>query len=63
LERNRWRGLAGDTIKAILSAAAMNCGQLLRFFLGLFAPPLGRAFSAPPFAPHRVNRVFQDRLT
>jgi transposase, IS5 family len=33
LERNRLRGLAGDTINAILSAAAMNFGKLLSFFL------------------------------
>jgi IS5 family transposase len=36
LERNRLRGLRGDALNAILSAAAMNFGKLLRFFLSLW---------------------------
>lgn len=35
LERNQLRGLAGDSINAILSAAAMNFGKLLSFLLAL----------------------------
>jgi IS5 family transposase len=36
LERNRLRGTTGDAINAILSAAAMNFGKLLSFFLALW---------------------------
>jgi len=35
LERNQLRGLIGDSINAILSAAAMNFGKLLSFLLAL----------------------------
>jgi IS5 family transposase len=33
LERNRLKGVAGDALNAILSAAAMNFHKLLRAFL------------------------------
>ncbi len=33
LERNAWRGTLGDSINALLSAAAMNFGKLLGFLL------------------------------
>ena len=36
LERNQLRGLIGDSINAILSAAAMNFSKLLSFVLSLF---------------------------
>ena len=35
LERNQLRGIIGDSINAILSAAAMNFGKLLSFFLAI----------------------------
>lgn len=36
LERNRLKGVAGDAINAIMAAAAMNFGKLLRAFLRIF---------------------------
>lgn len=42
LERTQLRGPIGDSINAILSAAAMNFGKLLGFFLALLMEMLGR---------------------
>ncbi len=36
LKSNRSRGTTGDLINALLSAAAMNFGKLLSFFLALW---------------------------
>ncbi len=44
LERNQLRGTAGDAINALLSAAAMNFGKLLSFFLALLLNLLNRLF-------------------
>lgn len=50
LERNRLRGTAGDAINAILSAAAMNFGKLLSFFLDFLFSLLAALFPRPGFA-------------
>lgn len=47
LERNRLRGLAGDALNAILSAAAMNFGKLLSFFLAFLLSLLFRLYPKP----------------
>jgi IS5 family transposase len=47
LERNRLKGVAGDAINAILSAAAMNFHKLLGAFLRLFLRCLWNACSGP----------------
>lgn len=44
LERNQLRGTAGDAINALLSAAAMNFGKLLSFFLALLFNLLNQLF-------------------
>jgi IS5 family transposase len=49
LERNRLRGLAGDAINAMLSAAAMNLGKLLRFFLDFLLCFWAALFPRPVF--------------
>jgi IS5 family transposase len=49
LQRNRLRGLAGDAINAILSAAAMNFGKLLSFFLSLLLSLWAALFPRPRF--------------
>jgi IS5 family transposase len=36
LERNRLRGILGDSINAILSAAAMNFRKLMGFLFAIF---------------------------
>lgn len=41
LERNQLRGVSGDSINAILSAAAMNFGKLLSFLLAFLLRLLG----------------------
>jgi len=42
MNRNHYKGVAGDAINAILSAAGFNLGKLLAFFLRLL---LGRVFA------------------
>jgi IS5 family transposase len=49
LERNRLRGLSGDAINAILSAAAMNFGKLLSFFLDFLFSLWAALFPRPVF--------------
>jgi IS5 family transposase len=49
LERNRLRGTVGDAINAILSAAAMNLGKLLSFFLSLLLSLWAALFPRPRF--------------
>jgi IS5 family transposase len=44
LERNQLRGTVGDAINALLSAAAMNFGKLLSFFLAFLLNLLQRLF-------------------
>lgn len=48
LDRNHLRGTLGDSINAILSAAAMNFGKLLRFFFTFLFPLLACSFPAHP---------------
>ena len=47
LERNQLRGTVGDAINALLSAAAMNFGKLLSFFLALLLNLLQQLFHDP----------------
>ena len=42
LERNRLKGVAGDALNAVLSAAAMNFQKLLRAFWRIFLRRLMR---------------------
>jgi len=46
LDRNQLRGTLGDSINAILSAAAMNLRKLLRFFLAFLSALFSHLFSA-----------------
>jgi len=48
LDRNQLRGTLGDSINAILSAAAMNFRKLLRFFLPFLFTLLHRIFLPSP---------------
>ena len=48
LDRNHLRGTLGDSINAILSAAAMNFGKLLRFLFTFLFPLLACSFPAHP---------------
>jgi IS5 family transposase len=50
LERNRLKGVAGDAINAILSAAAMNFQKLLGAFLARFRETLATCLGGiPPY--------------
>jgi len=50
LERNRLKGLLGDALNALFSAAAMNFKKLLGFFLALLLRLLSALLSARPMA-------------
>jgi IS5 family transposase len=51
MERNKLRGLIGDKVNAILSAAAMNFGKLLAFLLAFFSRLLFALFPALRTSP------------
>ncbi|WP_043582089.1 IS5-like element ISOpb2 family transposase [Geminisphaera colitermitum] len=51
MERNKLRGLIGDKVNAILSAAAMNFGKLLAFLLAFFSRLLLALFPALRTSP------------
>ena len=65
LERNRLKGVAGDAINAILSAAAMNFHKLLgafwRFFLRCLMNPAAGFRLAPPPRSARINFCAHER--
>ncbi len=48
LDRNQLRGPLGDSINAILSAAAMNFGKLMGFLLAIFLQLLESLFPRDP---------------
>lgn len=51
LDRNRLKGVAGDTLNVLLSAAAMNFAKLLRFVLAFWRLLLSAFLPSPPL-PH-----------
>jgi len=59
LERNRLKGVAGDTINAILSAAAMNFHKLLGAFWLFFLPCLMSIWS--PLQSHTASEADQNQ--
>ena len=56
LERNKLRGLIGDKVNALLSAAAMNFRKLLAFFLAIFSRLL-QALLPPCQSAYCFNRL------
>jgi hypothetical protein len=62
LERNPLRGTLGDSINALLSAAAMNFGKLLGLLLSILLSLLNLFRAEDPQPCAVIKRVFQDRL-
>ena len=54
MERNRLKGVAGDALNAILSAAAMNFYKLLGAFWGILPLYLMRVLDWTPDLQERI---------